>query len=225
MIYNLEEDIQKHKFSMISVQESIKTINSQVAQQREQLGLQDKIMERNYKSVSDCLTQMEEFKSKALLKDEYLKDMEHIKEESRHTLFSIQDVSKNLDATDNYIEKYFPVKMQELINEAFKYFAKSDEDRENVLDFEVKKYKDFHKVMVKDSGEPTLDKTKVNLPPIDILEKNLKEVKKRNQIRKAVERHDSSFSVGSSPSHSVPGSASKFKDHLREPDSSSRFKP
>lgn len=74
-------------------------------------------------------------------KADYVTHFSKIEEESKQTLYSIQDVNKNLEATDVYIEKYFPVRIQEMINAAFKHFAESDEEKEKVLDYEVQRVK------------------------------------------------------------------------------------
>lgn len=88
-------------------------------------------------------------------------------------MYSIEDVSKNLEATDNYLEKYFPVKMQELINQAFKHFATTHEETEKVLDYEIEMYKKFHLLVIKDQGLSSLDKGNKDtiIPNISKLEK------------------------------------------------------
>ena len=181
-IDEVKEEIQSQKFTISSVQEWIKTINSQLIAHRDQLSTQENNLEKTHKKIEELFIQIEDIKSNIVIKSDYLKEIENLKDEVKHAMFSIEDIGKNLDATDNYLEKYFPVKMQELINEAFKYLAKSDEEREHILDYEVKKYKDFHKAVMKDEGESSLMKNGFKIPSIFELEKNLKELKIRNSI-------------------------------------------
>ena len=116
----------------------------------------------------------------------YEKDLFELREENRECLYSIQDVSTNLGETDLYIEKYLPVRTQEMINRAFKYFSETDSEKEKVLDFEVKMYKELHNKIINEP-EPSLDKGKPTMPSLIELEKSLKEMKKRNTILKAYE--------------------------------------
>jgi hypothetical protein len=106
--------------------------------------------------------------------------------------YEIRDVSQNLEATDNYLEKYMPVRIQELINQAFKHFAKTDEEREDILNYEIQRYKELHNIVVKDTGTSKLDKSALVSISVDKLEKNLLDLKKKNQIRKAVSKHSTS---------------------------------
>jgi len=114
---------------------------------------------------------------------------EKIVADTKKSLFSIQDVNLKIKETDNYIQKYLPIRVQEMINEAFKTLAKDDQDKEKVLRYEIQKYKDFHKIVAGDTGESTLQKTvspEVSLPK---LEKELTELKKKNIIRQDVAKH------------------------------------
>jgi len=114
----------------------------------------------------------------------YDRDFNSMREECRKCLYSIQDVSANLEETDLYIQKYLPVRMQEMINESLKYFANSEIEKEKVLDYEVMRYKELHNYIINEP-ELTLDKKKPSMPSVKDLEKSLRELKKRNHLIKA----------------------------------------
>ena len=54
-------------------------------------------------------------------------------------MFSLGDVTKNLDATENYFEEYFPVKMQEFSFTDMNILFKIDLKIEAIYDYEIKK--------------------------------------------------------------------------------------
>ena len=114
---------------------------------------------------------------------------EKIVADTKKSLFSIQDVNLKIKETDNYIQKYLPIRVQEMINEAFKTLAKDDQEKEKVLRYEIQKYKVLHKVVAGDTGESTLQKTVSPEIPLLKLEKELTELKKRNIIRQDVAKH------------------------------------
>ena len=153
------------------------------------------VSEKNFKKIEDSILRIEELENNTIFKTDYKTDIEDIREKTKHSLFCIQDVSKNLDATDNYIEKYLPVKMQELINETLITLSKTDEEKELILDFEVKKYLDFHKVVMKDDGTPGLNKKEFCMPPFSEIERDLKEIRIKNKMKSELNRNESSSSI------------------------------
>ena len=167
-----------------SIQESVKSINSQLITHREQISFQESLVESGNKKIEQVLIQAEDLKANMVMKSNYLKEIDIIQEDTKRAMFSIEDVSKNLDATDNYLEKYFPVKMQELINETLKILCKTDQEKEAILDYEIKKYKDFHKVVMNDDGSPALEKKMYRFPSIKELELNLNDIKLKNRLSK-----------------------------------------
>ena len=47
----------------------------------------------------------------------YEKEMNRLKSEIQKTQYSVQDLHHNLQATDNYLDKYLPIKIQNYITE------------------------------------------------------------------------------------------------------------
>mmetsp|Transcript_28914 Transcript_28914/g.25575 ORF Transcript_28914/g.25575 Transcript_28914/m.25575 type:complete len:362 (+) Transcript_28914:11-1096(+) len=180
-IEDLEEEIQSIKFNISNLQESVKSINSSSAQCRENLSSHDIALEQNYNKTLDALLKIEDLSLKVCLKDVYEKEIIVLKEESRKCLYSIQDVGANVEETDLYINKYLPVKTQEMINAAFKYFSISDLEKEKVLDYEVKRYKELHQIIINEL-EGDFNKKTPQFPSLTELEASLKQLKKRNHL-------------------------------------------
>jgi hypothetical protein len=83
----------------------------------------------------------------------------------------ISDISMNLNATDNYLEKYIPFRIQNFISENLEN-ALSKQQFKKFQVFEMKKYKQMHEVILKDEGEAALEK-EFRIPKSPVLEDNL----------------------------------------------------
>lgn len=88
----------------------------------------------------------------------YEKEMQRCKSEVQKCLFSIQDLHRNLQATDNYIEKYFPIKLQNFITETISSVIENKKILGRLLKYDIEFYKELHQRIIDDEGYPTLDK-------------------------------------------------------------------
>ena len=171
------------KFTSMSIQENIKLIYLQLDHFKDQINSLENMANTNSMKIQQSFVRIEELESNSVFKQNYSTDISEIQDKTNRALYWIEDVSKNLDATDNYIQKYFPVKIQDLINETLMAVSKTDEEREAILNYEIKKYKDFHKIVIKDEGSPCLKKKEFKYPSFIEIEKNLKKIK-INQMKK-----------------------------------------
>ncbi|CAI2370534.1 unnamed protein product [Moneuplotes crassus] len=182
-VQNIEDEIQDIRFSISLLQESNKSINSSLATQREQLAAHEASIDNNISKNKEALVKIEGIQATVCLKEDFEKAVEDMKSEAKNCIYSLQDVSSNLEETDLYIEKYLPVRTQEMINESFKELAQSDLEKERICNYEVKRYKELHKAII-NMPELNLNK-KPTLPSVLEMEKALSELKKRNQLIKA----------------------------------------
>jgi hypothetical protein len=81
-------------------------------------------------------------------------------------------------ATDNYIEKYLPFKIQSTISESlFSFLEKDCEDYKKFKAFEYIAYKRIHKFVLQDEGIPNLKKRGYQMPGYKkILEKDERDI-------------------------------------------------
>ena len=88
----------------------------------------------------------------------YEKEMQRCKSEVQKCLYSIKDLHGNLLATDNYIEKYFPIKLQNFITETLSNVIENKKIIERLIRYDIEFYKQLHQRIIDDEGNPTLDK-------------------------------------------------------------------
>ena len=76
----------------------------------------------------------------------------------------IEDVHWNLRSTDNFIEKYLPIKVQTAISETLLSVINNRKILGRLLNYDIKKYWSLHDVILSDTGVPTLDKRGYRIP-------------------------------------------------------------
>ena len=81
-------------------------------------------------------------------------------------------------ATDNYIEKYLPFKIQNMVSESlFSFLDKDSETFKKFKQFEYTAYKKIHKFVLSDEGIPMLKKLGYQMPGYKkILEKDERDI-------------------------------------------------
>jgi hypothetical protein len=68
-----------------------------------------------------------------------------------------------MKSTDNYLEKYFPIKMQNFISDCFSYCL-GKKELGKLHDYEGKRYKALHEVIMRDDGRVNLNKKGFHIP-------------------------------------------------------------
>ena len=113
----------------------------------------------------------------------YEKDLKELEISIETSRLAMRDNFSQLLATDNFIEKYLPFRMQNMISESVmsfvtlthneKHHAKPEDPiisdfREKVMNkykqFEYKTYKAMHRDVINDCGIPTLKKRAYQMP-------------------------------------------------------------
>eukprot|EP00826_Nyctotherus_ovalis_P004043 TRINITY_DN10838_c0_g2_i4.p1 TRINITY_DN10838_c0_g2~~TRINITY_DN10838_c0_g2_i4.p1 ORF type:complete len:138 (-),score=46.20 TRINITY_DN10838_c0_g2_i4:42-455(-) len=85
------------------------------------------------------------------------------------------DLEENINrtaTTENYLEKYLPLRIQNIISENIHYTF-DPIVRKKFVEFEKLKYEKLNDVILKDDGKPNLNKTESYIPPLEKLEKSL----------------------------------------------------
>jgi hypothetical protein len=85
----------------------------------------------------------------------------------------IEDVHWNLRSTDNYVEKYLPIKIQTSITETLISIINNWKILGRLLNYDIKRYKVMHEIILSDSGMPTLNKRGYWIPDPEVIEKKL----------------------------------------------------
>jgi len=97
-------------------------------------------------------------KQSSLEEQQYVNDQRDLKEKLSSIFYQIKDIDTNLQATDNYLEKYIPFRIQNFISENLENALSLTQFR-HFQNFERKKYKQMHQVILKDEGDFVLNKT------------------------------------------------------------------
>jgi len=85
------------------------------------------------------------------------------------------DLEENINrtaTTENYLEKYLPLRIQNIISENVHYTF-DPIVRKKFVEFEKLKYEKLNGVILKDDGKPNLNKTESYIPPLEKIEKSL----------------------------------------------------
>jgi len=85
----------------------------------------------------------------------------------------VEDVYWNLRSTDNYIEKYLPIKMQTFITETLISIINNRKILGRLLNYDIKKYKGMHELILSDTGLPNLNKRGYKIPDPEFIEQKL----------------------------------------------------
>lgn len=88
----------------------------------------------------------------------YLEDVKKIREDITRIRFGLQDLNSNLVTTDNYLDKYLPFRMQNLISETLDSVLDEYHLR-RLTAYEKEKYKKMHDDILNDNGKPSFDKS------------------------------------------------------------------
>ena len=125
---------------------------------------------RDLVHVTQLATQM---KDKKMDLDRYNAEHQALCDEVRTMKFATQDTYRTLLATDNYLEKYLPFKMQEIVSDNIKHaFDQIPESVKKLREFEYQKYKDQHRIVMTDSGLPNLEKRGYIVPGQNVMMTN-----------------------------------------------------
>jgi hypothetical protein len=91
---------------------------------------------------------------------------------------ALKDNFAQLLATDNYIEKYLPFKIQNMVSESLLSFLERETDaHKRFKQFEYQAYKRIHKFVISDEGIPNLKKRGYQMPGYKkILEKDERDI-------------------------------------------------
>jgi len=123
----------------------------------------DKNMESFHQQLQTLKSQQEQLTSAKMEKKEAAKVEEELSERIKTAKFAAEDTMRGLVSTDNYLEKYLPFKIQNMISECITFIT-GNEQYQKLKEFEEKLYTKLHKRVLEDDGIATLNKKAFNLP-------------------------------------------------------------
>ncbi len=97
--------------------------------------------------------------------DRYTKELAMVKRELTGNRYSSEDINNRLKATDNYLEKYIPIKIQTMISQTLHRILKYDEEFK-LCQFEEDRFLELTHIVLNDNGIPSLSKKTYSLPQI-----------------------------------------------------------
>ena len=115
--------------------------------------------------LQELSTQTHALAELKLDRSEFSLRSEEIYDSTRLAKNSIEDLHNRLKGTDNYIEKYLPFKMVNMISDIMRpTLADQGPVAEKFYEWEERKYRSLHNVVLSDSGTPTLNKKSFFIP-------------------------------------------------------------
>lgn len=88
-----------------------------------------------------------------------------IKRELTGNRYSCDDISSRLKETDNYLDKYLPIKIQTMVGDTLHKFLPYEEEV-RLCGYEEEKFGELREIVLKDNGIPSLEKKKYHIPEI-----------------------------------------------------------
>ena len=86
-------------------------------------------------------------------KNEFTHDTKMIEEQFKQIGFALGDLNNNIKSTDNFMEKYQPIKFLQLLIESLSHILDKKQIKK-LEDFQQIKYKSLHGTILEDNGLP-----------------------------------------------------------------------
>ncbi len=111
------EQLSGATFKVDKMQESVERAVNMVATQRQDLNNMDARVGQAHFKVTSLDQEFQRLKHEAVLQTEYRPKIQKLSSYCSKALFQSEDVHNNLMTTDNYLEKYLPLKIQNMVSE------------------------------------------------------------------------------------------------------------
>ena len=183
---NLEEKMKKQEQTSISLRHEIMAMTDKferlIEQNKDSIQRNLEAADHQHKEVMFEHTKTSDLLAKNILKlNRAMDDIETIKDTKLDKNFfstGFVEVNKKIEknrqgmidnfaqqlATDNYLEKYLPFKIQFMVSEAIKHAVFDHDALHKYKIFEYDVYKGFHRIVMEDEGIPTLKKRAFEMP-------------------------------------------------------------
>lgn len=95
----------------------------------------------------------------------YMDEFTMVKRELTGNRYSCDDISSRLKETDNFLDKYLPIKIQTMIGDTLHKLLPYEEEV-RLCGYEEEKFGELREIVLKDNGVPQLEKKKYYIPEI-----------------------------------------------------------
>lgn len=170
---SIRNDLTNIRINLNSLNEKHQTNNMRILNHAEQIDINHRLSEDSKAEIDKLIIETKELKHVKQEKSIYEKEMQRCKSEIQKCLYSIQDLHRSLQATDNYLEKYQPIKLQNFITETISNVIENKKVLGRLLKYDIELYKILHQRIIDDEGVPTLDKKEYEIPDMDTIRRKI----------------------------------------------------
>jgi len=117
----------------------------------------DRQLRRILSELDVCKINTSKLKTETLKIEVYKKDNSKITQDLLQLRYGLSDLNINLQTTDNYLDKYIPFRIQNLISETLDNVIDSHQHKK-LTKYEKYKFKKMHDYVLNDEGIPDFDK-------------------------------------------------------------------
>lgn len=130
VIVKVVDDSNKHLLEIrkgaLEAQDQITEMNSYLENHLDELKRHDLIMQSFRKSFEEIYSQIQTTNDKKVDKEQLTIEITKLKKDIMHIKYMNEDTAKTLNLTDNYIQKYLPLKLQNQILKNTKHLITAD---------------------------------------------------------------------------------------------------
>ena len=161
-ITNIDEDLHNQlanvRISSNSMNEKLQTNSMRIANHSEELDNHNKSIELHNHDIRENNISIKNLNDIKLNKEIYEKEMARSISEIQKIAYGQQDLHRNLQATDNYIEKYYPITLQNYITDTLSTVIDNKKILGRLLKYDMGLYKKLNQQIIDDEGIPSLNK-------------------------------------------------------------------
>ena len=176
-VTSIDEDLHSQltniRINLNSINEKHQTSSMRVANHAEELDNHRKLLEEHNHDLRSMDISLKNLKEIKLNKEIYDKEIARLISETQKLAFGQQDLHRSLQATDNYLEKYFPVTLQNYITETLSNVIDNKKILGRLLKYDIEVYKSLHQRILEDEGYPTLNKQEYHILDMDTIRRKI----------------------------------------------------
>jgi chromosome segregation ATPase len=143
-VSNIDEDLHNQlaniRINLNSMNEKLKTDGMRIANHSDELESQRKSIEDHSHTIKSIEISIQSLSENKLNKEVYEKEIARCISEIQKVSYGMQDLHRNIQATDNYLEKYFPVTLQNYITETISNVIENKKVLGRLLEYDIGKH-------------------------------------------------------------------------------------
>ena len=176
-VSSIDEDLHNQlaniRINLNSMNEKVQTATMRISNHSDELEGQQKTVETNSYDIKAIEVTLKNLKETKIDKEVYEKEMTRSISETQKVSFSQQDLMRNIQATDNYIEKYLPITLQNYITETLSNVIENRKILGRLLKYDIQIYKRLHERILGDEGVPSLNKRDYEIIDMDTIRRKM----------------------------------------------------